>query len=62
MILSLSARFEHLVGMLVDKGQITSEAGKLLLAENWETLIYDERKLILRSKLTEVEDAEFELI
>ena len=62
MILSLSARFEHLVAMLVDKGQITSEAGKLLLAEDWETLIYDERKLILRSKLTEVEDAELELI
>ena len=62
MILALSARFERLVGMLVDTGQITSEASKLLLAEDWQALIDDERNLILRSQLTEVEDAELELI
>ena len=62
MILSLTARFEHLVGILVDKGQITSEAGKLLLAEDWEALIDDERNLVLRSELTEVEDAELEML
>ena len=61
MILALSARFEALVKMLTESGQISQENGEALMAEEWQGLIDDERKLTLRSILKEVDDAELEL-
>ena len=61
MILALSTRYEALVKLLVENGQITKESGEALMAEEWKGLIDDERKVIMRSKLTEVDDAELEL-
>lgn len=61
MILALSARYEALVTMLVKNGQISQESGDDLMSDQWRDLIDDERRVILHSKLTEVNDAEFEL-
>ena len=61
MILALSARYEALVKILVENGQITEENGEALMSEEWKKLIDDDRKVIMRSKLTEVDDAEREL-
>ena len=61
MILALTARYEALVRMLVDNGQISRENGEALLSEEWQTLIDAKRKIMMRSKLEEVGDAELEL-
>ena len=61
MILALSARYEALVKMLVEKGQIGRESGESLMSDEWRSLIEYERRVILRSKLTEIDDAEVEL-
>ena len=61
MILALSARYEALVKMLTESGQITQENGMALMAEEWQRLIDDEREVLLRSRLHEVQDAELEL-
>ena len=61
MILALSARYEALVKMLIESGQISRENGKALMSGEWQELIDDEREVMLRSRLTEVKDAELEL-
>ena len=61
MILALSARYEALVKMLVENGQISQENGEDLISGEWRGMINDERRIILHSKLTEVADAEIEL-
>ena len=61
MILALYARYETLVNILVEKGQLTQEDGEILMSENWKELISDEREVMIRSQLTEVRDAELEL-
>ena len=61
MILALSARYEALVKMLVENGQICRESGEKLMSDEWRSLIEDERRVMLRSKLTEIDDAELEL-
>ena len=61
MILALSARYEALVRMLTESGQITQENSMALMAEEWQGLIAAEQEVILRSKLKEVQDAELEL-
>ena len=61
MLVALSARFEALVGMLVDNGQLSRENGESLISEEWGVLINEEREASIRSQLTEVKDAELEL-
>ena len=61
MILALSARYEALVKRLVENGQISQQSGEELMSEEWESLIGDERRVMLQSQLTEVDDAEPEL-
>ena len=61
MLLALSARYEALVRILVENGQLTQENGEALMSEDWKELISDEREVMIRSKLTEVRDAELEL-
>ena len=61
MILALSARYEALVRMLVENGQISRESGDNLMSDDWRSLIEYERRVIVRSKLTEIDDAELEL-
>lgn len=61
MLVALSARYEALVKTLMDNGQITQESAQTLMSEDWKRLISDEREDIIRSKLTEVRDAELEL-
>ena len=60
-ILALSARYEALVRVLVEDGQISQESGERLMSDEWQSLIEDERRVMLRSKLTEIDDAELEL-
>ena len=57
-IVELHARYEALVGTLVDKGQLTDEEGSKLISQDWKELVNAEREDIIRSKLTEVRDAE----
>ena len=61
MLVELSARYEALVRTLVDNGQLTQENRDALISEDWKELISDEREVMIRSKLTEVRDAELEL-
>ena len=61
MLVALSARYEALVKILVDNGQLTQENRDALMSEDWKELISDEREVMIRSKLTEVRDAELEL-
>lgn len=61
MLLSLSARFEALAKILADNGHIAQEENMSLLDDEREGLIDDERRIILRSKLKKVHDAELEL-
>ena len=61
MILALSARYEALVNTLIENGQLSEESGKVLLSDAWQELIDDAREVMIRSKLTEVGDAEVEL-
>ena len=61
MLMALSARFEALVKVFVENGQLTQESGDSLLSENWKELISDERAIMIHSHLTEVNDAELEL-
>ena len=61
MILALSARYEALVKVLVESGQIDRESGEGLIFDEWQSLIEDERRIILRSNLTKIDDAELEL-
>ena len=61
MLVALSARYEALVKTLVDNGQITQEIAQTLISEDWKGLISDEREDMIRSKLSEVSDAELEL-
>ena len=61
MLVALSARYEALVKILVDNGQLTQENRDALMSEDWRELISDEREAMIRSKLTEVPDAELEL-
>ena len=61
MILALHARYEALVNILVEKRQLTQEDGEALMSEDWKELISDEREVMIRSKFTEVSDAELEL-
>ena len=61
MLMALSARYEALVKILVENGQLTQENGEALMSEDWKELISDEREVMIRSKLTEVGDAELEL-
>ena len=61
MILALSARYEALVELLIESGQISRESGNALMSEEWRSLIDQQRTAILRSKLMEVDDAEPQL-
>lgn len=61
MILALSARFEALVRILTEGGQISQENAETLIAKEWRGLIDDNRELVLRSTLKRVDDAELEL-
>ena len=61
MIVELSARYEALVRMLVKNGQISQHGGEELMSREWQGLVDDDRRVILHSKLTEVDDAELEL-
>ena len=61
MVLSLYARYEALVNILVEKGQLTQLDGETLMSEDWKELISNEREVMIRSKFTEVRDAELEL-
>ena len=61
MVLSLSARYEGLLKLLVDNGQLSRESAETLMAEEWRGLIDDPRRVLLASKLTEVDDADAEL-
>ena len=61
MILALSARYEALVRMLMESGQLSQENGEALMSGEWQGLIDDEREVMLRSRLTEVRDAHLEL-
>ena len=61
MLVALSARYEALVKILVDNGQLTQENRDALMSEDWKELISDEREVMIRSKLTAVRDAELEL-
>ena len=61
MILALVARYEALVRMLMESDQLSRENGEALISGEWQGLIDDERRVMLRSRLTEVRDAELEL-
>ena len=60
-LLSLSERFETLAKILADNGHISQEEKMSLMDDEWEGLTDDERRIILRSKLSKVHDAESEL-
>ena len=62
MLVALSARFEALVGLLVENGQLSKGNGDSLLSDEWRNLINDEREASIRSQITEVKDAELELV
>ena len=61
MILALTARYEALVKMLIESGQLSRENGEALISSEWQGLIDSEREIMLRSRLTKVADAELEL-
>ena len=61
MIFALTARYEALVKTLIENGHIGQESGETLMADEWRNLIDDERAVMMRSKLREVEDADLEL-
>ena len=47
--------------LLVDNGQLSNDSTETLMAEEWCGLIDDSRRVLLASKLTEVDDADAEL-
>ena len=61
MILALSARYEALVELLIESGQISRESGNALMCEEWRSLIDQQRTAMLGAKLREVDDAEPQL-
>ena len=61
MILALSARYEALVKALMKNGHISQEVGEALMADEWRNVIDDERAVMIRSKLREVDDADLDL-
>lgn len=62
MILALSARYDALVRALAASGHLSQEISEALLSEEWRTLVNDERAVMMRSKLTQVGDADRELV
>ncbi len=60
MVLALSARYEALVKALVGNGQISQETAEELIGEEWQGLIDNDRQVMMRSKLTRINDAELE--
>ena len=61
MILALCARYEALLEASIENGQISRASGEALMHENWRGLVDDERRILLRARLSKVHDAEAEL-
>ena len=58
MILELSARYEALVTALIASDHISQDSGEALMSDAWRTLVDDDRAVMMRSKLTQVSDAD----
>lgn len=60
-VIALSARYEALLEILAESGHISKDDVHTLITDDWRSLTEDARRILLVSKLTEVEDADLEL-
>ena len=61
MVMALTARYEALLEILAESGHISRDNVDTLMTDDWRGLTEDARRILLISKLTEVEDADLEL-
>ena len=61
MVIALTARYEALLEILAESGHISKDNVDRLMTDDWRGLTEDARRILLVSKLTEVEDADLEL-
>jgi hypothetical protein len=61
MVMALSARFERLGDELVEAGVISNEKRALLLSDNWNELLNEQRITAIKQEMYRVADAQEEL-
>ena len=61
MVMALTARYEALLKIMAESGHISKDNVDTLMTNDWRGLTEETRRILLESKLREVEDAELEL-